>query len=167
MIRESLERKASRVGRITPSAVQTMLIQLARSMATTGAPLPRQAALETWRLSSAIGVPTGLYDAALLAECVDENQSRCVDFYYGRERNYAVACLALGWPTHLRSATDLVAAAEPVLQTDVGVDAVRWFFRQPQYISQLERHCEGLPRLYCTAASKPVRAVATLQAERC
>jgi hypothetical protein len=147
LIRESLQRKAARVRSLTPTAVETMLIQLASSMARTGAPLPIQNALDTWRLSSSAGVPTGLYDAALLAECVDENQSRCVDFYYGRERNYAVACWALGWLTCLRSAAELMAATEPVLQTDVGVDALRWFFRQPQYISQLEQHCDGLPRL--------------------
>jgi hypothetical protein len=142
----TLQRKASRVVGMEQKAVPGMLEQLAHAMHEHGAPLPVTLALRAWNSPSTSYPPHGLYDAALLAECSDQYCTQSIDFYYGRERDYAIAYLACQWHRQLTGPQEIAAWAELATKQQAGVDALRWFFRQRQIVFDLRQSCGGYPR---------------------
>ena len=61
-----------------------------------------------------------------------------VDFYYGRERDYAIACLARAWHKKLNGKNPLEDEFIAAVRTHPGKDAVRWFLKHERHIALLK-----------------------------
>ena len=134
LLEKSIHRKASRSGDLQQLPIQSLLCLLADEMFLHDAPLPLHTTMACWRMPILEIFPKGFLETAILANVHNEQGLSSIDFYYERERDFIVACWARLWTKSnfddqqfLRSELFLAA------QTHVGMDALRWFLRQPQY----------------------------------
>lgn len=122
------------------------LRELGREMIREGGPISVEALCKIWSRPITQKVPSGFFESALLITEIGANGHQSVDFYFGRERDYVIACLACEWPQKLRDAKDLDSEFSEVVVTAAGSDALAWFLRQPTYISLLKEQHGGIPR---------------------
>lgn len=76
---------------------------------------------------------------------VDANGQPSVDFYYGRERDYVIACMAQEWPRKLADQEDMGLEFSRSVGTSAGKDALGWFLRQPSTVELLMARPGGIP----------------------
>ena len=146
LIGESIKSKSARAVDVEGHSVINMLSKLAKAMLEHDAPLPETIALDSWGISKQQGVPGSMFDAALLANCTNEALSPCVDFYNGRDRDFAIACLASEWHRKISRGEELSSEFTGATRTIAGKDALRWFFRQQSYVETFQRPDGSLPR---------------------
>jgi hypothetical protein len=121
------------------------LSQLADQMFSEDAPLRQSKAMQRWRLPEIQEPPRGLFEAALLAQMCDEQGLPSLDFYYGRERDFAVACWARNWPRILDTGQEtIVSEFSLASKTQVGIGALQWFLKQSKYEKYLRIGLEYL-----------------------
>lgn len=126
--------------------VHLCLRELGRVMVQQGAPIPIETVAEIWSQPITHKLPAGFLEAALLSAETNEDGRQLVDFYYGRERDYVIACLAQEWPRKLREQENLDAEFSKAVVTAAGSDALSWFLRQQSYLEQLKCRPGGPPR---------------------
>jgi Type I restriction enzyme R protein N terminus (HSDR_N) len=126
--------------------VRLCLRELGREMLQRGAPIPIETIAKIWSHPITQKLPAGFLEAALLSAETNEDGQQLVDFYYGRERDYVIACLAQEWPRKLREHADLDVEFSNAVATAAGSDALSWFLRQPSYLEQLKYRPSGTPR---------------------
>lgn len=114
------------------------LRELAREMLRGGAPVSIESLSRIWSFPLSKKLPDGFFESALLGRETDEFGMPSVDFYYGRERDYAIACVAQNWPKKLADQTDMSAEFAIAVRTSAGKDALRWFLRQPSHIRLIQ-----------------------------
>lgn len=122
------------------------LRELGKEMIRGGAPVPIETLCKIWSHPITQKIPSAFFESALLINEIDEDGRQYVDFYFGRERDYVIACLAYEWPRKLRDLKDLDLEFSEVVVTAAGNDALVWFLRQPTYILQLKKQEGSLPR---------------------
>jgi type I restriction and modification enzyme subunit R-like protein len=124
---------------------RAFLRELASAMFDNGAPLSTKNALKLWGLPTVAVVPPGLFEAALLAEITARHGESTIDFYYGRERDFIIACWVRDWQTKLQCGNDMSAEFELAALSNAGLDALRWFLRKPAHIGLIESNHGALP----------------------
>lgn len=125
--------------------VPICLRELGREIIRNGAPVPIEALSKIWGLPLTQKIPNGFFESALLAMEHDANGEPSVDFYYGRERDYVVACMAQEWPQKLVSCLDEEVDFFMAIRTRAGKEALGWFLRQPVYVKLLQKLTGGIP----------------------
>lgn len=125
--------------------VPLCLRELGREMVRDGAPVPLEALSKIWAHPITQKVPSGFFESALLTTEIDVNGQQSVDFYYGRERDYVIACMARDWPQKLASQEDMDSEFSASVATAAGNDALAWFMRQPVYVELLKAGPGGIP----------------------
>jgi hypothetical protein len=135
--------------------VPLCLRELGREMIRSGAPVPLEALCRIWSHPIAQKIPRGFFESALLMTEIGENGRQSVDFYYGRERDYVIACLAQEWPQKLRAQQDMDSEFSASVATGAGNDALAWFLRQPAHVELLKARPGGIP----TFSSSRVRQI--------
>jgi len=125
--------------------VPLCLRELGREMIRGGAPVPLEALGKIWSHPITQKVPSGFFESALLTTEIDENGQQSVDFYYGRERDYVIACMAQAWLQKLTAQEDMDAEFSESVATAAGNDALGWFLRQPTHVALLKARPGGIP----------------------
>jgi hypothetical protein len=126
--------------------VLVCLRELGREIIRRGTAVPIETICKIWSRPTTQNIPSGFFESALLIAETDENGQQSVDFYFGRERDYVIACLTYEWPKKLRNLNDLDAEFSEAIGTTAGSDAIAWLLRQPTYNSLLKEQPGGIPR---------------------
>ena len=121
------------------------LRELGREIIRNGAPVPIEALSRIWSIPLTQKIPIGFFESALLAMEHDANGEPSVDFYYGRERDYVIACMAQEWPRVLADQLDADVEFSTAARTRAGKEALGWFLRQPNHIKLLQKLAGGIP----------------------
>lgn len=135
--------------------VPLCLRELGREMIRSGAPVPLEAVCKIWSHPKAKRIPRGFFESALLTSESTAMGEPSIDFYYGRERDYVIACLAQEWPQRLRVEGDMDSEFSAAVATGAGSDALAWFLRQQTHVELLKARPGGIP----TYSSPRVRQV--------
>lgn len=125
--------------------VPLCLRELGREMFRDGAPVSLEALGKIWSHPITQKVPSGFFESALLTTEIDANGQQSVDFYYGRERDYVIACMAHDWPQKLTAQEDMDSEFSASIATTAGSDALAWFMRQPAHVKLLKAGPGGFP----------------------
>jgi hypothetical protein len=125
--------------------VPLCLRELGREMVRSGAPVPLEALCKIWSHPIAQKIPSGFFESALLMSEIDASGQPLVDFYYGRERDYVIAFMALDLPRKLSSQEDMELQFSRAAETNAGRDALGWFLRQPATVERLKAESGGIP----------------------
>jgi hypothetical protein len=80
-------------------------------------------------LNQHLPIPVAYFESALLTRSYRGAGPALVDFYYSRERDYAIAILSRNWPSLLTSSQASLELSL-MIGSSVGRDALRWFFVQ-------------------------------------
>lgn len=121
------------------------LRELGREMVRGGAPVPLVVLGKIWSHPITQKVPNGFFESALLTTEIDANGQQSVDFYYGRERDYVIACMAHDWPQKLAAQENMDSDFSASVATAAGCDALAWFMRQPPHVKLLKAGPGGIP----------------------
>jgi hypothetical protein len=158
LLAESIRKKAERTIDIPSDEkdnITCLLSALAAEMFDKGAPVAQSVARQCWGMPLTQPLPTGLFDAALLARMCNAQGFPALDFYYSRERDFAIAMWARRWPERLLSArTALMSELELATQTSAGAEALRWFLQQPDHLNHLRFATEGFTSYQDTALKR-------------
>ncbi|MBW4542653.1 MAG: type I restriction enzyme HsdR N-terminal domain-containing protein [Myxacorys chilensis ATA2-1-KO14] len=131
--------KAERVRQMNQDVVITLLISLVNEMFTKDAPVSQIKARELWALPATNDLPIGLFEAALLSKVFSGRSLPSIDFYYGRERDLLIAYLLRNWTEVLLADPNSVCLEiSKTVSTGVGVEALRWFLKQPKHFCHLQ-----------------------------
>lgn len=134
LLEQSIYLKASRSLDLEKDCVTVYLSELADEMFSHDAPVSLVVAAKRWGLPIVKELPKGLFEAALLAKVRDNRNLPALDFYYGRERDFVVACWTRNWLSKLKDKPELIASELSLaLKTEVGTDAIRWFLQQSSH----------------------------------
>ena len=145
LLEKSIELKSSRAIDLRDKCVPEILSELADELFSSGTPIRQSIAMKRWGLPVADEPPKGLFEAALLSKVCDERGLPALDFYYGRERDFIVACWAREWCQRLEKSKGLlISELSLAIQTIVGTEALRWFLKQPTYTEYLHSALEYL-----------------------
>lgn len=125
--------------------VPICLREIGREMIRSGAPVPIEVLSRIWSLPLTQKIPSGFFESALLTMENDANGEPSVDFYYGRERDYVLACMAQEWPKKLADQLDAELEFSKAVRTRAGKEALGWFLRQPSHIKLLQKLTGGIP----------------------
>jgi hypothetical protein len=125
--------------------VPLCLQELGREMVRGGAPVPYAVLGKIWSHPITQKIPSGFFESALLTTEIDANGQQSVDFYYGRERDYVIACMAQEWPKKLSAQIDMDSEFSALVATNAGKEALAWFMRQPTHVKQLKVRAGGIP----------------------
>jgi len=145
LIRQGLEQKAKRAGRLDAGAVYAMLTALGRALLVKDRAVTCEEAQEIWRLPLSQSIPVELYEAALISRTKTQSGHTALTFYYERERDFVISHWVREWPKCLSSGeaqSEIASAAA----TRFGTDALRWFLTQPPYLNLLIRAADGFVR---------------------
>lgn len=125
--------------------VPICLRELGGEMIRNGSPVPIEALSRIWSHPIAQRIPHGFFESALLMTEIGADSRQSIDFYYGRERDYVIACWVQGWPQKLRAQEDMDLEFSASVATGAGNDALAWFLRQPTHVELLKAHSDGIP----------------------
>ena len=125
--------------------VPLCLRELGREMIRNGAPVPLEALCKIWSHPIAQKIPSGFFESALLMTEIDGNGQPSVDFYYGRERDYVIACMVQDWPQKLANGQDMEIEFSMSAETGAGREALGWFLRQTTTVELLKARPGGIP----------------------
>jgi hypothetical protein len=146
LLRRIIDGKIRRALGIDTFDEWTSLRLLAQAMLNSGAPITTNDANQIWGRAPIERIPNGFFEAAILALVRNEKNLASVDFYYGRERDYVIACEVGDWYDKLRRAPiEVDTGFSQAVQTNAGAEALQWFLRQPQHIEALSEH-GAIPR---------------------
>jgi hypothetical protein len=125
--------------------VPICLRELGREMIRNGTPVPIEVLSRIWSLPLIQNIPNGFFESALLAMENDADGKPSVDFYYGRERDYVIACMAQEWPQKLAGQLDMEMEFSTAARSRAGIAALSWFLRQPAHVALLQKLSGGIP----------------------
>ncbi len=145
LLESFLRKKITRAIGLDHFNVPICLRELGKEMLRNGAPVPVDDLNRILALPMTYALPQGLFDAALLTRETGERGAPAVDFYYGRERDFTIACISQDWPSSLAANADMDAEFSASTRTTAGTEALRWFFKQPAHISLLKNQAGGIP----------------------
>jgi hypothetical protein len=138
--------------RLDPSTARIMLIDAAHDLLECGAPAREDRLLRRWGIPLSDGVPTGLFDSALLVRRAEEHHGG-VDFYFQRERDFVTAYWACDWARSLADPLRRRAELERCSESDTGLSALNWFLAAPLNSDLLNE----LFLEFSTTAAEPIR----------
>ncbi|MDZ8241402.1 MAG: type I restriction enzyme HsdR N-terminal domain-containing protein [Nostoc sp. ChiQUE01a] len=139
LLEQSIYLKASRTLDLERNCVPVYLSELADEMFSHDAPVSLVVAAKRWGLPIVKELPKGLFEAALLAKVRDNRNLPALDFYYGRERDFVVACWVCQWYQKLlQDEETILKELSAAVNTQVGTEALRWFLAQPSYQNCLQ-----------------------------
>jgi len=107
-----------------------LLVETAEELLECGAPARVDRLLNRLRIPVSTGVPSGLFEAALLVRRAEDLTSDGVDFYFQRERDFVVSYWTRNWARSLRDPQSRLAELEQFAGTEVGRSALGWFLRE-------------------------------------
>lgn len=138
LIRKSLSSKAMRAG-FEPDKVVCVLARISNVLFSQGVPLRLDKLEQKLGLSSLESLPDSYFDSAILAKVHDLNNLAAIDFYYGRERDFAVAYLARNWhEIFLQKEKQVKEELASLNKIREVLDALSWFLSLPENINQLK-----------------------------
>jgi len=149
LLQDILKRKIARTVGLEQYNVHLCLRELASEMYCNGAPVSIGTISKIWSIPLVEKLPTGFFEAALLASETDEVGHASVDFYYGRERDYSIAYISQAWAKRLEAGNDVTSEFEKATTNGAGADALGWFFRQPIHQRLLLKTFGKLPHYQC------------------
>jgi|GEM_PF-3468625 len=145
LIEEWLTERVARLRTCPEFDGRLALAELGRAMHELGAPLPERRVKERWGLPAVTPIPQGMFESALLMPFCGPSAERHIDFYNGRDRDFVIATWALQWLDRLRGGKDLWHEFSSAAKTNAGLDALFWFFRNPEAFGLLLGEGETLP----------------------
>jgi hypothetical protein len=145
LLRQVINSKIARAVGLEKYNVLFCLRELAREMLQGDAPVSIEALARIWSFPLSEKLPDGFFESALLGKETDQFGMSSVDFYYGRERDYAIACIAQNWAKKLIDQADMSVEFSNAVRTSAGKDALRWFLRQPSHIRLIQKRDGDFP----------------------
>jgi hypothetical protein len=145
LLRRIIEGKAARAADLEPLNVPASLYILAQEMLLNGSPVTLHRAAELWNIPVVERIPTGFFESALLAEVTNKYDLPSIDFYYGGERDFIVAYWVQNWFEKVMTQIDVKPEFDLAVRSQVGLDALRWFLKQPLHIKALQLEDGSLP----------------------
>lgn len=145
LLKGILEDKAARAIGIEHYNLRMCLSTLAKEMLFNESPVRLERAAKLWNIPIVEKLPSGFFEAALLAEVSNQEDLPSIDFYYGKERDFVIAYWVQNWLFKLQSKIDISDEFSFAARSKVGVDALRWFFKQPTHIEKLQSEDGSLP----------------------
>jgi Type I restriction enzyme R protein N terminus (HSDR_N) len=145
LLKGILEDKAARAIGIEHYNLRMCLSTLAKEMLFNESPVRLERAANLWNIPIVEKLPSGFFEAALLAEVSNQEDLPSIDFYYGKERDFVIAYWVQNWLFKLQSKIDISDEFSFAARSKVGVDALRWFFKQPTHIEKLQSEDGSLP----------------------
>jgi hypothetical protein len=145
LLRQVLEKKIERAVGLDDFNVLFSMRELAREIFHSGSPVSLERISRIWGIPASRKLPDGLFDSALIAKETDKFGMPSIDFYFGRERDYAIAYLSQDWGTRLAAREDLSEEFTNAVRTEAGTDALRWFFRQRVHIASIRNRDGTFP----------------------
>lgn len=155
LLQKNLKEKILRTGLNDKDELIWLLLErIGQEMLNNDAPI-KQAVIREWNLSIAQDLPQGLFEAALLVKVNNNQNLRAIDFYYGRERDYIIACSSCDWgdkiaPSKHQSIPQLLNS----ICTNAGIEALSWFFKQPSFVANLKFAASHFPNLEKTSIKR-------------
>ncbi|MBD1890001.1 type I restriction enzyme HsdR N-terminal domain-containing protein [Coleofasciculus sp. FACHB-SPT9] len=139
LLEKSIFSKISRAVDLSEDVAISLLSELADEMVVHDAPVSQVLARKRWNIPTASELPKGLFEAALLSKVYTEKNVPGLDFYYGRERDFVIACWMRNWfkksPHEFNVFMSKLATS---VCNSVEIDAIYWFLKQPQNFIYLE-----------------------------
>ena len=146
LLERSLLSKALRVIDTEEDCVKVFLEIIADEIFKKDAPINQLDILRRCGLPITAQLPKGLFEAALLAKVSSINNSTAVDFYYSREKDFAIAIWARDWLSKFRCSQSMwITELELSIQSQAGNDALQWFLSQLIYQGCLRLAIECFP----------------------
>lgn len=139
LLGESIKQKATRAIGLKFDSVCNLLTALAEEIFIKDAPISQIDALKRWN-NSLDSLPDSLFEAALLAK-VRNNVINLpsLDFYFSRERNFAIAYWARNLASKFIPSLDVVTSELSLaIQTHAAKDALIWFLKQSKNRNHLK-----------------------------
>lgn len=140
LIEKSMTSKALRCKGIKEEIVITYLQQAAHEIFVQDAPVKQENILKRCGLPIVQSIPDGLFEAALLAKVCDSTGFPKIDFYYSRERDFAISFWSRNW--FFKFSEKGISCAEELLlavQTQAARNALRWFLSEPNHTKCLKK----------------------------
>lgn len=145
IVSETIQQKVSRAIGLESYDVMACLRTLAFDMFACGSPVPTDKVASIWNTSVAEKIPSGFFEAAILATETNRHGYPSIDFYFGRERDFCIAYMAQRWAQRLATNEDLTSDFSFAATTEAGAASLRWFFRQPSHLALLKGSSGTLP----------------------
>jgi hypothetical protein len=130
LIESCLRGKARRSTRSVEEC-SAILREVGRLAFEKGVPLGYDVAARACGLLPGKELPSGLFEAAMLARVPGASNLPAVDFYYGREGDYVISYWAREWHRSLQTAENTDEEYERAVGSNAGISAFRWFHEQP------------------------------------
>jgi hypothetical protein len=140
LLEQSINHKISRTIDLDSDSIFIILTELANKIFLQDAPISQIQAVKIWNLLGIKFSCNGIFEAAILAKVRDMNGLPSIDFYFSRERDFILAYWSRNW--HIKAKNDLskmIIELYLTVKTQAGTDAIKWFFRQPNNVSCLQR----------------------------
>ncbi len=126
--------KAKRSGLVEGADVRRFLSELAFELYRTGSPVSESCVGKIWGLSGVQKLPDRLFESSLITRL--SGVPDLIDFSTESERSFAIAYWVNHWHEHT-TFERLDAELEAAVGTSIGIETVRWFFKQSQHIVSL------------------------------
>lgn len=138
--------KANRAVGLDHYNIRVCLSKLAEEMLISGSPVGVETVSALWRTPIIEKIPASFFESALLAQVTNEHNLPSIDFYYGKERDYIIAYWVQNWLNKLEKRIDVSTEFIQATYSNAGLDALRWFFRQPKHIKYIQLADGTLPK---------------------
>lgn len=138
LLEQLIEGKIRRAIYTNDYDIKVCLSTLGKEMFTYDAPVRVDRVAHLWGVSHTSKIPSGFFDSALLSQVSNKFNLPSIDFYYGRERDYIIASWSQGWSLKLKNNSDIYSEFIEATKTEVGLDALRWFLKQPAHIKAMQ-----------------------------
>lgn len=145
LLKQVLQKKIERAVGLDDFNVLFSMRELAREILHNGSPVSLESISRIWGIPASRKLPDGFFDSALIAKETDKFGMPSIDFYFGRERDYAIAYLCQDWGARLAAREDLSEEFTNAVRTEAGKDALRWFFRQRVHIASIRNRDGTFP----------------------
>lgn len=139
LLEQSILSKTLRVADLEEDGVKIFLRETADEIFIKDAPVSQAEVLRKCGLSIVQSPPIGLFEAALLTKVCGFANLPALDFYYSRERDFVIAFWSRNWLSKFQISKETsFSELSLVIQTQAGIDSLRWFLIQPDHKTYLQ-----------------------------
>ncbi|MCH2071137.1 type I restriction enzyme HsdR N-terminal domain-containing protein [Acinetobacter pittii] len=146
LLEQIIKEKINRTIGLAEHNIQVCLTILAKEMFEKDAPVKIERVCNLWNIPLIEKIPSGFFDAALLSQVTNELNSPAIDFYYGKERDFIISYWVQDWFSKLKNKQEISNIFDMAVQSNAGLEALRWFLKQVKHIEYLQLVTKKLPK---------------------
>lgn len=146
LLEQIIKEKINRTIGLAEHNIELCLTMLAKEMFEKDAPVKTERVSNLWGIPLIEKISSGFFDAALLSQVTNELNFPAIDFYYGKERDFIISYWVQGWFSKLQNKQEISNIFDAAVQSNAGLEALRWFLKQIKHIKFLQLVTGNLPK---------------------